>query len=505
MPRRVSSFALTLLVVLLTISGELFAQGPFKSQVGITNYTPPERGLVGYTRGKSKQKKRVPTSTLVAPPEIIPESDGRFHITESSSDGEVITSSSPYLTERLMGTIPTGRTVRTASVTRRSTVGGGLLSDGEFVPDSSPVLPWYDGSPTASGDGNYLAPAQNTYFLTSGGTIYGEGGQVYDPYSPNLPAPVLDTPPSGYYSAIGEDGREEEESAVADFFVTPTIRRDGFFQQVWGEAEYIPNVGERKSGMTTFGGSARFALPFPDPDHLLMVTPRFSWTDLTISEYLEPIFGKKVGLYTGGIQGEWLAPLSQCFMLNLGFGASWNSDMKTSSSDALRFTGNVIGIWRWNETTRILVGASYQDISNWKIVPVFGISWRLNEDSYLDAVFPRAKAARRITWMRGIPEIEEGNSPYWIYVSGELSGGSWAIKPDGEERDLWGNNAKISYYDYRLLGGIEKKTTGDVNWAVEGGLVFARHLEIEGWTPAGFRDDNVRPKPAGIARLRLTF
>ena len=81
----------------------------------------------------------------------------------------------------------------------------------------------------------------------------------------------------------------------------------------------------------------------------------------------------------------------------------------------------------------------------------------------------------------------------------------WSIRPDGPERNAWGTNALVTYYDYRILGGIEKRLTGDVNWAVEGGLVFSRHLEYEGWTPAGYADGNIHPKPAGVVRLRVDY
>ena len=498
MPRSLFSYALLPLILFCFWGEGVSAQNVLRNGIGVTNYTPPRRGLVGYTNGNSRQDRRktAAPSDLVAPPEIGAAESGsnagnRFFVSGSPSDGEVITFSSPYLSHRLNDTMPAGQVKKTASVSQWGAVSGGYLTDGGFIPERS--------------EPSSLTSAPNTYILTSGMGTSPNG--VWDGgNNPGLPAPVLDAPPSGYYSAIGDDGQYEEESAVSDFFLMPTIRRQGFFQQIHGGIEYIPNVGKRKSGMTTFGASVRFALPFPDKDHPLMVTPHFAWTDFSFPEYLVPIFGRKAGLYTGGLQGDWLFPVSPCFMFNLGFGASWNSDLKTSSSDSLRFTGRVVGVWRLDETTHLQLGASYQNISDWKVVPVFGITWKPNENSYLDATFPMAKAGRRITQMQGLPASENGESPYWVYVTGGLSGGGrWAIKPDGEERSLWGTNALVSYYDYRILGGLEKKMLGEVNWAVEGGLVFARHLEIEGWTPTGYRDEKPRPKPAGIVRLNLTY
>ncbi len=483
--------ALSLVLFLSAAARELPAQTAVRSGVGFTNYTPPSPGLVGYTnRGRSGKKAASPAD-LVAPPEILPDTfNDDSGAAGPQARGAGVTPDFPYLSRFLFGAAPTGRAVLTAAVTHPSSAGGGLLSDGGFIPETAPVSA-YDPTPS------------NTYVLTTGQPAFQaepSGGGM-----PQLPSPVLDTPPAGYYSAIGEDGGLEDPDSLSSFFVEPTVRRPGFFQQVRGMAEYIPNVGKRRSGMTTFGGAVRFAFPFPDAEHPLMITPHFSWTDLSTAQALEPVFGRKVGLYTGGIQADLYAPLSPCFLLNAGFGASWNSDLKTGSGDALRLTGQVVGIFKMNETARIIVGASYQNIANWRVVPVFGVAWRPHDDFYINATFPRAKAARRITWMKGIPEIENGNSPYWLYVTGELTGNRWSIRPDGPERNAWGTNALVTYYDYRILGGIEKRLTGDVNWAVEGGLVFSRHLEYEGWTPAGYADGNIHPKPAGVVRLRVDY
>lgn len=488
--RRLLPLALPLALLLFVAARELSAQTAVKSGFGYTNYTPPAPGLVGYTNRRAPKKKTASPSELVAPPEILPDTySGAGSAFGQPSRGAGVTPEFPYLSRILFGAVPTNRAVRTAAVAHPSAGAGGFLSDGGFVPETEPSA--------------FDAGGANTYILTSGqpaAQTAGFGGDL-----PRLPSPVLDAPPAGYYSAIGEDGQLEEPESLSSFFVTPIVRRPGFFQQVRGLAEYIPNVGRRRSGMTTFGGAARFAFPFPDANHPLMITPHFSWTDLSTTRDLEPVFGEKVGLYTAGLQADLFLPLSPCFLLDAGFGASWNSDFKTGSNDALRLTGQVVGIFKMCQTARILLGASYQNIANWRVIPVFGIGWRPDDDSYVDATFPKAKAARRITWLQGLPEAYEGNSPYWIYVTGEVNGNRWSIRPDGPRRDEWGTNALVTYYDYRILGGLEKRLVGDVNWAVEGGLVFSRHLEYEGWTPTGYADGNIHPKPAGVVRLRVDY
>ena len=324
---------------------------------------------------------------------------------------------------------------------------------------------------------------------------------------------------SGMYGSIGSIGKDAQDSGVAgradaegggesrvsDFFLNRPSVRNGCFQGFDSYIEHIPTVGSLQSGMTTFYGAVHMAAPFPDTDHPLVISPNFRWSDYMVPDWFQDGFGRKLGLYTAGLNLDYFMPFSDCFLLDARVGVHWSSDFKVSSKDALRITGHLVGVWKLCQATRIMAGASYQNVSDLVVVPIFGVSWKPSEDCYLDACFPNSKLARRITWMKGIREIEEGNSPYWMYVSTELNDGKWAFKPDGPDRDLWGPKAVMSYYDYRVLGGLERKVNGDVCWALEGGLVFARHVKFEGTSPTGNWWEKECPKASALARLRVSF
>ena len=183
------SLALSLILFFLAAARGLPAQAVVRSGVGFTNYTPPSPGLVGYTnRGKSGKKAASPAD-LVAPPEILPDAfnDGSA-AAGSRARGAGVTPDFPYLSRFLFGAVPTSRAALTAAVTRPSNAEGGLLSDGGFIPETASVSA-YDPAPS------------NTYVLTAGQPVLqaeSSGGGT-----PQLPSPVLDTPPAGYYSAIG--------------------------------------------------------------------------------------------------------------------------------------------------------------------------------------------------------------------------------------------------------------------------------------------------------------
>jgi len=59
----------------------------------------------------------------------------------------------------------------------------------------------------------------------------------------------------------------------------------------------------------------------------------------------------------------------------------------------------------------------------------------------------------------------------WVYFSGELGGGSWAV------RRVSGDDDVATYRDFQFLVGIEHKEPGVINWQLEGGYVFSRDVE----------------------------
>jgi hypothetical protein len=58
----------------------------------------------------------------------------------------------------------------------------------------------------------------------------------------------------------------------------------------------------------------------------------------------------------------------------------------------------------------------------------------------------------------------------WLYIGGEIDGGTWAI----ERNDSWNDNA--TYHDLRLVFGIESWVDNCMGSALELGYVFDREL-----------------------------
>jgi hypothetical protein len=58
---------------------------------------------------------------------------------------------------------------------------------------------------------------------------------------------------------------------------------------------------------------------------------------------------------------------------------------------------------------------------------------------------------------------------YWLYVSGELGGNTWAVRENGI-------NDKLTYYDLRAMIGIEQRAVHGPRGRIEVGYVFNRSV-----------------------------
>ena len=66
---------------------------------------------------------------------------------------------------------------------------------------------------------------------------------------------------------------------------------------------------------------------------------------------------------------------------------------------------------------------------------------------------------------------------YWVYLSAEFGGDSWAI----ERADLTPD--RFVYRDYRALLGFQRKVIGGFSTHLEFGYIFNRRVEYTSATP----------------------
>jgi hypothetical protein len=154
---------------------------------------------------------------------------------------------------------------------------------------------------------------------------------------------------------------------------------------------------------------------------------------------------------------EWLRPnFGWDFLFRVGA----FSDFEGSAKDGVRFPGHVVTFLRYSPSLTWLVGVDYLDRDDISILPVVGAVFTPTDEVRLDIAFPRPRAAFRVM-----------DSNTWLYLAGEVGGGTWAIERD----ETWDDNA--TYRDLRLVFGIETIELNGIGSALELGYVFDRALE----------------------------
>ena len=126
---------------------------------------------------------------------------------------------------------------------------------------------------------------------------------------------------------------------------------------------------------------------------------------------------------------------------------------------------------------QILFGILYlnrQDV-NW--LPAGGVIWDPNDDVHLEMVFPRPRLAYRFT--------ATGLFEDWVYLAGEFGGDTWSIRRGPDLFDM------ITYVDWRVYLGVERKRPGGAAHRLEIGYIFGRKVKFDSPTPDYTSDDTI--------------
>ena len=100
-------------------------------------------------------------------------------------------------------------------------------------------------------------------------------------------------------------------------------------------------------------------------------------------------------------------------------------------------------------------------------MPAGGFIWTPTDWSRLELIFPKPKLAQRVNVGPGFED--------WIYTTAEFGGNTWPIVRTTGERD------NLTYIDYRLLVGVERKLQGGAGYRLEAGYVFGRITNRHPW------------------------
>ncbi|MDO5566756.1 MAG: hypothetical protein Q4G59_08875 [Planctomycetia bacterium] len=297
------------------------------------------------------------------------------------------------------------------------------------------------------------------------------------------------------------------DDRLGQFMLFPRPVRETLFQGAGVDLAYVPSRKEEQAGFYHTWASVTIGIPAPTTQTPLLISPMFAWDRMTLPDATNGLFNKDVNLYAPGVRMQYLIPVNDSFMFDFGMSMQWTSDFKYSGSSNFLPGGYGSVVLKMDDVTRLVAGAGYYDAGRYKIMPFGGLLWRASEQLYLEVVFPKP----RISWklpesMQCSKNSKSDDDSYWLYLTADYNAQRWSIHQD---YNLYPEQLKAEYrltsYDIRFLAGLEKKTKEEISWALEGGVVFDRHLDFSGRNNFSWYQEKFRPKPAGVVQMKFRY
>ncbi|MBI1348590.1 hypothetical protein GC163_20135 [bacterium] len=152
------------------------------------------------------------------------------------------------------------------------------------------------------------------------------------------------------------------------------------------------------------------------------------------------------------------------YLIDLNITPAWFTDGVNRRPEMFRLQGAANFYYRLNNRDSLTAGFVYLNRDDIPALPVFGMLIDdLEKGRRFELVFPQPRLMWRLSPRNG--------SSIWGVISGELGGGSWAIKRTDRTPDV------LTYRDFRLMGGIEVRGHKGPRGMLEAGWVFGRQLE----------------------------
>lgn len=250
-------------------------------------------------------------------------------------------------------------------------------------------------------------------------------------------------------------GRVTRSDIPAEPHNTPKEDRSWLRVEHWrADATWFPASGDDLGWLTGYG-DVTIGLP---KIRGLTVTPAFGIHTVSTPDRTD------LPSTLHDLQGTvaWMRRFDARWRVRVSGTAGFYSD-HLNFSDGLRFSGQSLMTYECNPDVQIVAGTAFLNLENRQFLPIGGIVWFLNNRHRLDLVFPEWKVAfvaqETLLWTR------------WAYASGGFWGRTWEIDRTGGARD------EVTYSDWRVAVGMEKKGQADIYSFLEVGVAFDRRLD----------------------------
>lgn len=240
----------------------------------------------------------------------------------------------------------------------------------------------------------------------------------------------------------------------------PPGAKPGILQQLYLSETFLAAGGSPDSlGMNDIALRATLGFPLLTIESPLLVSPGYTMHLLDGPTALDV----PPRLYEAYVDFRWLRRITPKLGMELAVTPGVFSDFNRVGPASIRIQGRGLAAFDWSQRLRLVAGVLYLDRDDIRILPAGGLIWNPHDNALYELVFPRPKIARRIAWNE--------RAAWWTYVLGELGGNSYGATRAGGVEDT------LTYRDYRVILGIERKVNLGISAYFETGYVFGRELE----------------------------
>jgi len=260
--------------------------------------------------------------------------------------------------------------------------------------------------------------------------------------------------------------------------------KSGFFQKLCLSAAWLGDGDDPADlGITEIESSITVALPAPIREWPLFITPGYN---LYLTSDPGGIRDMPPQLHTVYLDFTWAPLFFEHHRLLLTAAPSLYTDFEASSSEAFRLTGKALYVWdAAPDKLQFVAGVLYLNRDNIRLLPAGGAIWKPTPDYNFELIFPKPKLGMRVHVGGGYED--------WLYVAAEFGGNTWSIVRDTGVED------KVTWSDYRVVAGYERRLDGGAGYRLEAGYVFSRQVEYA----SGIGDYD--PQPTFLIRGGITF
>lgn len=257
------------------------------------------------------------------------------------------------------------------------------------------------------------------------------------------------------------DALPPDETQVEDVLLAPPQKlsayKNSFFQKLSLAVDYLGNEGDRADlGITEVETFVQVGLPAPIKEWPMLITPGFELTNIkgpTVTD-LPP------RLYLAYVDVMWLPRIAPRTTALISVVPSVFGDFEAHQ---FRLTGKGLLIVDCvPDRLQFVAGVLYLNRQNIRLLPAGGFIWNPTDWAHYELIFPKPKLAQRLNVGPGFED--------WVYTTAEFGGNTWPIVRAGGAHD------NVTYIDYRILIGCERKLDGGAGYRVEIGYVFGRSI-----------------------------